>query len=209
MALPCGPAASQSSNLERMAPRLPARSAAAAPRSFPAISRITRARIARACASPASRRAWAVSSVCPCRSSVKSGSIAPRPKRLSQCESSPCPDGTGEGGGGAARFELIEEGFALIGRVKMGGALPVGGVVAACSALGMRRPAIGVTVAATFAQIAASSAVRPRGGFTGSAAARASPLARISENCPARSYRQRYDERLRPHPRTYRNGWLP
>ena len=209
MELPCGPAASQSSSLERIAPRLSPRSAAGAPLYFPAINSTTRAPIARACASPASRRAWAASSVCPCRSSVKSGSIAPRPKRRSQCESSPLPVGA-SGGGGAARRGLTGEGFGLTGRVNTGGALPSDeGVVATCSALGMVRPAIGVTVAATFAQIAASSAVSPRGGFTGSAGARASPWARISGHCPAYSSRLQFGARLRRHPRRYRNGWSP
>lgn len=208
MALPCGPAASQSSNLERMAPRLSPRSAAGAPLSFPAINSTTRAPIARACASPASRRAWAASSVCPCRSSVKSGSIAPRPKRRSQCESSPRPVGAA-GGGSAARGGLTVESFDLTGRINTGGALPAGGMVAPCSAIGMVRPAIGVTVAATFAQIAASSAVSPRGGFTGSAGARASPWARISGHCPAYSSRLQCGARLRRHPRRYRTGWPP
>lgn len=112
------------------------------------------------------------SSVCPCRSSVKSGVIPPARKRRSQCESSPAPSTVRGGGGAGTRTEValaFATGFATADARGSGFDLVEDmaedfGRGAAAGA-GRLRPASGVTLAASLAQAAASSVVRPRGGI--------------------------------------------
>ncbi len=162
---PCGPAASQSRTLARIAPRRSARSAAATGRGLPVITSTSRAPIALACSNPSSSRRCAPSSVWPWRSSVKSGSSVPRASFLSQVESSGCRRIARRRCCQGDRARQAGRGPWADG-ARAPQAPPPARVGEPLAAHSCRGGSSGCTVAATRAQAAASSAVSPRGGFT-------------------------------------------
>lgn len=216
MSIACSLAASQSTTFARIAPRRVPRSAASTGRDLPVISRTIRAPIALACARPCISRPCAISSVAPCRSSVKSGPTTPRASLRSHDESSPACAlegewewrGAGDTGGGWRR----EPGFDLGGR---SGACapartPSAGGDSSSAALITRFPGMGSTVETTRAHSAASSGESDRPvRLTVRRGARAYPSAEAAAPARARSYRRRFAARRRPRPRTCRNGSHP
>src|SRR5690606_37623492 len=108
--------------------------------------------------------------------------------------------------GGDGRF-LVVGGF--LRRGGSGGAAPPPACGWSPSRKRTRRGFIGVTVAVTRAHSAASSALRPRGGFIARRGGRAFLWAAAAEPGRARSCRQRSSRHPCPRPRTCQSGSRP
>ncbi len=198
----CELAASQSRIFARIAPRLLPLSAGSTGRDFPAMSSTTRAPILRAWSIPCISREYAASSESPCRSRVKSGLIAPDLSLRSHWLSSPAL-----GGGGGLGLAGLRIGG---GATAFGAGTGLLSFAGAVSSRGTFLPSSGVTLLASLAHAAASSADRPRGMLIVAASSgRLFPWVVAARRCLRCSYRPQSPAHPRLHPKMCQSGSHP